>query len=262
MAPRSHGTAARINRRAPGAEMELPLVGEISSEAAPGPSSSALQAISRAAKGPAPRKAVSGGHSRGAGTLHRLDCSHVEATSNGDEYRMRYLGWGREFDFADPQVEDVHIRDIAHALATIPRFGGHPDERYSVGQHSLLVCDIVCGELKRPDLARAALLHDAAEAYTGDIVRPLKRLLESRCNVLQAVELAVACALGCPYPTPPIVKEADQIALGAEVFRFFPTRPQVAARRPHINVDRVLAPGRIEQAFLDRFYSFDAADAA
>jgi hypothetical protein len=241
-------------------ERELPMLGEISSEAAPGKASEALKAIGRATKKPTQRRAVDGGQNRGVG-LVRLNCSSPSDTGNED-YRMRYLTWGRGFDFADPDVEEIHIRDVALALAALPRFGGHAGERYSVGQHSLLVCEIVCSELGRPDLARDALLHDAAEAFTGDIVRPLKRLLESRCDVLKTVELAVACALEFQYPTPAIVKEADQIALGAEVFRFFPKRQQIAARRPHVTVDRVLSPGRVEQLFLDRFYGLDAADAA
>ena len=75
----------------------------------------------------------------------------------------------------NPVAKLIRTDDIADALSRICRFGGHLDSRvehYSVAQHSLLVCDLC------PDsLARAALMHDAAEAYLGDVIRPLKRQL-------------------------------------------------------------------------------------
>jgi hypothetical protein len=166
---------------------------------------------------------------------------------------MRYLHSGGSFDFASPQTEDVSIEDVAFALASIPRFGGHLPERYSVAQHSLFVAEIVSAELGRPDLEREGLLHDSAECYTGDIIRPLKQLLSTHCDVLRMVELTVACALGFTCPAPAIVKQADTIALAAEVRRFFPDRPQIEGGLKHVNVDRVLAPGRAEQAFLDAY---------
>ena len=77
---------------------------------------------------------------------------------------------GRKVYVMSPRAEDVFIWDIAHALARICRFGGHVKcEHYSVAQHSVLVsrtCD--------PENALVGLLHDAAEAYIGDVVRPLK----------------------------------------------------------------------------------------
>jgi len=78
----------------------------------------------------------------------------------------------KQFWPLDPRPEDVHIEDIAHALTNICRFGGHTKDYYSVGQHSVL-----CSEHAPPDLALAALLHDAAEAYCGDIPRPWKKFL-------------------------------------------------------------------------------------
>lgn len=79
----------------------------------------------------------------------------------------------------DPGV--LTIVDIAEALSRIARFGGHSTGG-SVGEHSLLVAEILArrGESARTQLY--GLLHDAAEAYLGDIPSPLKRRLHVLCQ--------------------------------------------------------------------------------
>lgn len=79
---------------------------------------------------------------------------------------------GRKFWPLDPRPGDVDVGDVAHALANVCRFAGHTKTFYSVGQH----CCLAAG-LARPEHALYALLHDAAEAYLGDIPRPWKRFL-------------------------------------------------------------------------------------
>lgn len=71
-----------------------------------------------------------------------------------------------------PQIEE-----IAHALAQINRYTGHAARPYSVAEHSLLVCDIVAGAGLDCHAQMAALLHDAHEAYCGDVATPVKQVL-------------------------------------------------------------------------------------
>lgn len=72
---------------------------------------------------------------------------------------------------ADPTDSSFILRDIAWALHFICRFNGHVNTHYSVLQHSLSACT-----LADPEHKMEALLHDAAEAYMGDIILPVKEL--------------------------------------------------------------------------------------
>ena len=95
---------------------------------------------------------------------------------------------GRRFDYTSPAVDQISILDIAHGLALQNRFNGHTALPYSVAEHSARVALRVkqlamdnwieqrIGSATRPlDAVRVALLHDAGEAYVGDLVRPLKQ---------------------------------------------------------------------------------------
>lgn len=79
---------------------------------------------------------------------------------------------GRAFWPLDPRPEDINPLDIAHALGHLCRYGGHVRKHYSVAEHCLLLSQAVS-----PENALWALLHDATEAYIGDMVRPLKQMM-------------------------------------------------------------------------------------
>ena len=75
---------------------------------------------------------------------------------------------GINFNLDEFNPDEVVIEDIAHALSLSTRYGGHCRRLYSIAQHSVW-CSIQEG---RYPMHR--LMHDAAEAYMGDIVTPLK----------------------------------------------------------------------------------------
>lgn len=107
---------------------------------------------------------------------------------------------GRWIDPWRIQPEDVDILDIARALAMQCRFAGHVKAFYSVAQHSVLVANQVAREtINWPhDSVLAALLHDASEAYLGDITRPMKhhREMEQYRYVEQHVQRTINSAFG------------------------------------------------------------------
>lgn len=118
---------------------------------------------------------------------------------------------GRKFWPLDPRPDGVSIRDIAHALANICRFGGHVRKFYSVAQHSLMVSRLC------PRYPLEGLLHDATEAYIGDMVRPLKIFMPDyqKCEAL--IGRAIADRFGIADRAYHVeVKHADNLALVTE----------------------------------------------
>ncbi|OYV37277.1 MAG: hypothetical protein B7Z83_05065 [Thiomonas sp. 20-64-5] len=118
------------------------------------------------------------------------------------------------------RVQDVRIEDIAHALSLICRFGGHSAEHYSVAQHSLLVVRILEAMEAPPEALLCGLLHDAHEAYVGDVPTPIKAMLGTSWNDLEhQAESAVLDAFGLRNSMNDwhdLVKHADRVALATE----------------------------------------------
>lgn len=96
---------------------------------------------------------------------------------------------GREYSFDGlPRLPGgepaICIEDIAHHLAQLPRFCGATHVPYSVAQHSLLVSFILECRGATPATALAGLMHDAHEAYIGDISTPVKHAINLASGTL------------------------------------------------------------------------------
>ena len=120
----------------------------------------------------------------------------------------------RRFWLQDPRPEDVYVEDIAHALANICRYGGHVKKFYSVAEHCVLGSRLI-----EPDVALFFLFHDAAEAYLGDIISPLKNILRDiyepmEKRVMEVV--AVRFGFSMDMDQVEVVKKMDQIMLLTE----------------------------------------------
>lgn len=127
---------------------------------------------------------------------------------------------GRKFSLRSPQVADIALVDIAHALSNQCRFNGHCLSFYSVAQHAVEVACCLADAGESPEVQFAGLHHDDSEAYLGDLIQPLKarddfgffRILEGGIQGLISRALGFASA----YSIETRVKEADLRVLARE----------------------------------------------
>jgi len=164
------------------------------------------------------------------------------------------------FNLKHPDPSLVSIVDIAHGLSHLCRFTGHTNGFYSVAEHSVKVSRLV-----PEDLALEGLLHDASEAYVGDMASPLKALLPEYRRIEWKVQHAIARAFDLEYPFDLEIHRADRILLATERRDLMPVTPahiREAGRDPWAGVDRYgvlparlnpLCPDEAKEAFLERY---------
>lgn len=173
---------------------------------------------------------------------------------------------GKLIDLTNPKPEAISIRDIAEALSKLCRFSGHTSTFYSVAQHCCFVHDL-CPLEMRP----WALLHDAHEAYIGDVPAPLKNALHAMGGgtVLAAISndldkaIATRFCIGWPMPDEfrKRIKHADLVALNTERYVLLAQRAahhpswgkgELPLARPAA-IKRALRWDQAFDAFMERF---------
>lgn len=171
---------------------------------------------------------------------------------------------GGKYFLTEPRLRDIHIVDIAHALALINRFGGHTQVPYSVGQHSMYVVKMLQLMTKDPLVHLHGLLHDASEFVLGDVVRPLKHsmpqylALEAKTQALILRKLGVS---DLKLAEELLVKTADNRVLLAErreIIKLCPHRWAYLNEKPAPFKIEPENWRRTEQRFLSEFHSLKA----
>jgi len=167
----------------------------------------------------------------------------------GDSIRTHL---GEYFYPLDPRVEEIHIGDIAHALANLCRFTGHTRVFYSVAEHSVRVSWAVSRQY-----ALWGLLHDASEAYLVDVPRPLKRLPEfAEYRIAEQRLMRAICErFRLPPDEPAPVKFYDSVLLATEKRDLMPpsTRNEEHANPPLEEKIEPWDPRGAKNAFLACF---------
>lgn len=104
----------------------------------------------------------------------------------------------------DLKHEQISIYDIAHSLANVCRYMGHSRDFYSVATHSLAVMKLAEHYGERPAVQLWALLHDASEAYLGDVATPLKRhpIFAAYCKLEEEVQIRIRSRFSLHTLTP------------------------------------------------------------
>ena len=184
----------------------------------------------------------------------------VPPSADGVSSFDRERGWmgtflGGKFFPLQPRADEVTIEDIAHGLAMTCRYGGQCKRFYSVAEHCVHVSHMV-----DPKYALHGLLHDSAEAYIGDMIRPLKHQPEMIAfrNAEEAIELEVAKHFGLRWSDEAkrSVKDVDNRILADEVLQL-QTNPvdyrDVHEQQPLGITLKCWNPADAELAFMDRF---------
>jgi uncharacterized protein len=147
--------------------------------------------------------------------FHRVTSPHHAPPAPGPYLQTVSGRWVNPFD---PDPAQLDAGDIARALANQCRFGGHSRAFYSVAQHSVIVSRLVEERGGDVEDAFAALMHDAAEAYLGDMPHPLKHRSPLGAAFKEAedhLEQAIRDRFGIK-PDVPEIKRADRALLATE----------------------------------------------
>lgn len=160
---------------------------------------------------------------------------------------------GGMFWLLDPRPEEVFIEDIAHALSLICRYNGHIKGFYSVAQHSILVSQN-CNR----DYALHGLLHDAAEAYVGDLISPIKRLLPNYKVIEEKIITAIykKYSIKITKKCQQEIKYWDNALLATEVRDLIPHKYlnwKFEAPPLESPIKKLWGPKTAERLFLKRF---------
>lgn len=153
---------------------------------------------------------------------------------------------GRHLLVAAPSKGDIWLHDIADGLAKQCRYNGQIlTNFYSVAEHSVLCALEARRRGLSTEIVKACLMHDAAEAYCGDMIWPVKELLRRMGETAyDQIEARFAWAIGERFGLPegyaelPEVKEIDQVLCALE---------QVSIRRmpkgwaPHVPVSSMVS---------------------
>lgn len=124
-------------------------------------------------------------------------------------HQQTYLGG--QFFIEDPRADEVDIRDIAHPLSMACRWRGACLRFYSVAEHCVILATYTQSVLQRPlDDVLMALLHDAHEAYTGDITTPTKNRFPEIRAFERKIQDVIQGKYGLPEGKPEWLDEIDQ----------------------------------------------------
>jgi hypothetical protein len=169
---------------------------------------------------------------------------------------------GRWVNPFDPDPEQIELGDIARALANQCRFGGHCRTFYSVAQHCVIVSELIEKEGGAAEDALAALMHDAAEAYLGDLPHPIKHrspLGAAFREAEQPLERAI-CDRFSVAGASPAVKRLDRALLATERRTFSSESwhwPELAGVEPLELELEAWSPDEAADAFLRRYEELD-----
>lgn len=143
-------------------------------------------------------------------------CSVGVFKVEGSDDSWSQTSQGRRISILNPREEDIYIDDIACAISKQCRYNGSVIDFYSVAQHCILGAWIAQEKFGSKELAKEFLLHDASEAYIGDMIRPLKIHIPIFLEIEERFNTAIANKFGVPAVMSKEIKLIDNIMLAWE----------------------------------------------
>jgi len=160
---------------------------------------------------------------------------------------------GKKFYFDSPEDFHYTIHEIAWALSHINRFTGHGTRVYTVAEHIVNVCELAGNTVH-------ALLHDASEAYLGDVSAPLKRhpVMSGYRLLEQRVQHAIYTRfLGPDYSEADqvLTREADMMMLAREKHWLFQDDLKWESVEAYTSTPPILCLSPLEayKAFMEKY---------
>lgn len=154
---------------------------------------------------------------------------HLPNRSN-NPFTIETVPGGILVDLRDPHPEQIRIEDIAHSLSRLQRYNGYTEGEhgYSVAQHCVWMAAVAEEHFSlTPQACLSVLLHDAHEAYMGDITTPLKRLVTEMLGsrnllneIAERLQTVIHRALNVGEPDRGLIaitEELDHLARAAEI---------------------------------------------
>jgi hypothetical protein len=153
---------------------------------------------------------------------------------------------GKPFDGADPESWEFDIEDVARGLSLTCRFGGQLPRFYSVAEHSVIVSSLVEANGGDARTVMAGLLHDAHEAFYGDVPHPFKILVPEYVALMDRFDRALEAKIGLTtrQTESDLVVLADRSAFMDEWEEFFGSGDEIT---------RGMGPEESRIAFLARY---------
>ena len=134
-------------------------------------------------------------------------------------YTLKALPDGTAIDLASPDTYEFKVEPIAKMLSKIKRFNGYG---LDVANHSVQMARILYSYTGNPHIALAGLLHDAQEAFVGDVATPVKHAVGTAWEVMETnLQRAIMSQL-CPsrkhtLAIQPLIKLVDTYLLKIEI---------------------------------------------
>lgn len=153
---------------------------------------------------------------------------------------------GLQVDLLNPTPDMIDIIDIAKGLAYKAHFAGQTPFYFSIAQHSVLVYNLMKEKIRDEKMLLFALLHDASEAYIGDMVKPLKNHLPFFREIEDKLMEVICEKYGLDFSRILEIKKYDLISQDLEFRTFYEGKKHVSS----------LSPDESLKEFLNIFYYY------